>query len=135
MLLVVRALLMLAGLVFIVIGGSFLFYPVSQGSAFGLDAVGAQGLSSLRGDFTAYFWVTGIALVAGAWRKSGAVLLVPIAILGITFLVRALSLAIDGFYEGWAVPMAVEAATVLLALYARHLFGSGTRGLPSDAPI
>jgi len=135
MVLIVRALLMLAGLVFIVIGGSFLFYPLSQGSAFGLDAVGAQGLSSLRGDFTAYFWVTGSTLVIGAWRRNGNVLLVPIALLGITFLVRALSLSLDGFYEGWAGPMAVEAITVVLALIGRRVFRTTTRGLPSDAPL
>lgn len=135
MILVVRALLMIAGLVFVVIGGSFLFYPVSQGSSFGLDAVGARGLSSLRGDFTAYFWVTGCALIIGSWRRNGDILLVPAAILGLTFLIRALSLAIDGFYEGWALPMAVEAVTVMLALVGRRLLTVGARGLPSDAPI
>ncbi len=135
MVLFLRALLVLAGLFFVVIGGSFLFYPASQGGSFGLEPIGAQGMSSMRGDFTAYFWVTGCALIIGGWRKSGDILLVPIAILGITFLVRALSLAVDGFYEGWVMPMAVEAIAVALALLGWRTFASAARGLPSDAPL
>ena len=122
MVMIVRALLIVAGLFFVVIGGSFLVYPESQASGFGLDAVGAQGLSSLRGDFTAYFWVAGGALAIGGWRKRGDVLLVAAAILGITFLARALSLLLDGTYEGWALPMGIEAVCVALALGARRLF-------------
>lgn len=127
MVFVVRALLIVAGLFFIAIGGSFLVYPASQGSDFGLQAVDARGLSSLRGDFTAYFWVAGAGLVIGGWRKHRGALLVAIALLGITFLARALSLALDGFYEGWAMPMGVEAVTVALALAGWRLFAAQPR--------
>jgi len=122
MILIIRSLLVLAGLIFCVIGGSFLAYPLSQGGSFGLDAVGAQGLSSLRGDFTAYFWVTGGALIFGAWTKRGDILLVPALLLGITLAARALSLALDGFYEGWWLPMTIEALVVALALVGRRAF-------------
>ena len=125
--LIVRSLLILAGMIFCVIGGSFLAYPASPGGSFGLDTNGAQGLSSLRGDFTAYFWVTGGGLIYGAWAKRRDVLLIPGLLLGITFAARALSLALDGFYENWWQPMGVEALTIVLILVGRRAFAQ--RGL------
>jgi uncharacterized membrane protein (UPF0136 family) len=120
-----RAALFLAGLVFIVIGGSFLVDPSAMGGSFGLVPRGAQGLSSLRGDFFAYFAVAGGCLLVGAWKRRGDALLVAGAIFGLTFLARAYSLAVDGFYVGWVAPMGVEAVTVLLILVASRVLPSG----------
>ncbi|QUL37727.1 hypothetical protein [Erythrobacter sp. JK5] len=128
MILVMRAVLTLVGLVFILIGTSFLIDPAIQGGDFGLVAKGAQGLSTIRADFTAYFWVAGGTLVIGAWKRNGDLLLVAAALMGITLAVRGLSLALDGFYEGWTMPMAVEAFTVIVALF-------GSRVLPHSALV
>jgi hypothetical protein len=117
-----KAVLILAGLFFIGLGGIFLIDPVGQGSRFGLEALGAQGLSSIRGDMTAYFWVAGGALVIGAWKQKGDLLLVPAALLGITLAARGLSLGLDGFYEGWLAPMMVEAFVVIIALFGSRVF-------------
>ena len=91
-----RALLVLGGLFYIGLGTMFLINPVGQGADFGLAANGNQGLSTIRSDFTAIFWVTGGALVLRGWKERGPVLLVAAALMGIVFAVRAVSLALDG---------------------------------------
>ncbi|QIQ87868.1 DUF4345 family protein [Erythrobacter sp.] len=120
-----RAALFLAGLVFMIIGGSFLFDPAAMGGSFGLVPRGAQGMSSLRGDFFAYFVVAGACLIVGAWKRRGDALLVAGAIFGLTFLARAYSLITDGFYVNWVMPMGVEAVTVILILVASRILPSG----------
>jgi hypothetical protein len=121
-----RAALFLAGLTFVIIGGSFLLDPAAMGGSFGLVPRGAQGMSSLRGDFFAYFVVAGGCLLFGAWKRRGDALLVAGALFGLTFLARAYSLAVDGFYVGWVTPMGVEAVTVILILIASRVLPRGT---------
>ena len=43
------------------------------------------------------------------------------ALLGVVFVVRAISVVIDGTYEGWMMPMGVELLTTLLALAAARI--------------
>lgn len=114
--LVLRAAIGLLGLLFIGIGFGFLTDPVGMASDFGMAAAGNRGLSTIRGDFTAFFWVSGGAFVIGAWRENGSLLLVTAALMGIVLAARGLSLALDGTYAGWHEPMAVEALAVILAL-------------------
>lgn len=128
MVLILRAVLLLGGLVFVLIGGSFLFDPLGQGGDFGLEPRGNQGLSTIRADFAAFFGVSGGALIFGAWKQRGDMLLVAAALMGITLAGRAVSLALDGTYEGWQMPMAIEALTVVLALF-------GARVLPRPTTI
>lgn len=111
-----RIVLALLGALFLFIGANFLLDPVTMGDDFGLSAKGNGGLSTIRGDMTAFFWVSGGALLYGVWQRRGEVLYVTAALMGIVFCARCLSLALDGFYEGWAPPMAVEAVTVILCL-------------------
>lgn len=126
--LAVRAILLLGGGLFLLVGATFLLDPVTQGGDFGLMAKGARGLSTIRADFTAYFWVAGGTMIIGAWKRNGDFLLIAAVLMGITLVVRGLSLALDGFYPGWAMPMAVEAITVVVALY-------GSRVLPHSADL
>lgn len=128
MVLVVRGALMLVGLLFVALGATFLFDPVGQGGDFGLTAKGNQGLSTLRADFTAYFWIAGGSLALGAWKRNRTLLLVAAALMAITCAVRGLSLVLDGPYDGWSRPMAVEAFTVIIALF-------GSRTLPQTAAV
>ena len=123
MAMVLRGALVALGLLFVGIGGTFLFDPVGQGGDFGLTPNGNQGLSTIRADFTAFFWVSGGALILGAWKQRGDWLLVAAALMGITLAGRAVSLAMDGTYEGWPLPMAVEALTVMLAVAGNRMFG------------
>jgi hypothetical protein len=116
--LTLTALIFLLGLLDLFIGLSFLLDPVGSGAGFGLAASGAQGLSALRGDFTSFFCVTAFCMMWGAWRRNADLLLVPAALMGTVLLVRIFSLAVDGTYQGFALPMAVEALHVVLLVAA-----------------
>ena len=115
---VLTALIFLFGLFDLMIGLNFLFNPAETAVGFGISANGIQGLSTLRADFTSFFGVVAACMMIGAWRRNGDLLLVPAAIMGIAVSVRALSLAIDGTYPGWQVPMLVEALHVILLVAA-----------------
>jgi hypothetical protein len=120
-----RAALLLFGLLYLAIGAGFLFQPDQLGEAFGVSAAEAQGLSTMRADFTAFFWVLGGSLVWGGWRSRGDVLWVAAALIGIALSGRAFSLLTDGSYPGALQPMAVEALTLVLALVAARHFRRG----------
>jgi hypothetical protein len=120
-----RAALLLLGLLYLAIGTGFLFEPDRLGEAFGVAAAGTQGLSTMRADFTAFFWVLGGSLVWGGWRSRGDVLWVAAALIGIALAGRAFSLLTDGNYAGAPQPMVIEAVTLVLALVGARHFGRG----------
>ena len=124
--LILTAILLLGGIAFVLIGCGFLIQPESSAGGFGLVGSGAQGLSTLRADMTAFFVVGGGAMIWGAWQRNGELLLVPAALFAIAFTGRAVSLFADGFYEGWWTGMTVEALVVILSLWA-------SRALPHEA--
>jgi hypothetical protein len=116
--LVLTALIFLFGLFDLFMGLNFLINPAQTAPGFGLSPLGAQGLSSLRADFTAFFGVVAVSMMWGAWRRNFDLLLVPVALMGTAVVVRAFSLMIDGPYPGFAVPMAIEALHVALLVTA-----------------
>jgi Domain of unknown function (DUF4345) len=116
--LILTALIFLFGLFDLFMGLNFLLNPNETASGFGLTAMNTQGLSSLRADFTAFFGVVAVCMMIGAWRRNADLLLVPAALMGTAVVVRALSLAWDGTYPGWQVPMVVEALHVALLIAA-----------------
>ena len=130
MVLLLRAVLLLGGLVFIIMGGSFLIDPMGQGGSFGLEPRGNQGLSTIRADFPAFFVVSGGALIIGAWRQRGELLLITAVLMGIALTGRAISLVLDGTYDGWPIPMAVETLTVVLALIGTRILPRPTTSVP-----
>lgn len=117
-----RIVLSLLALMYLWLGMGFLINPVVSGAEFGLEAAGEQGLASIRGDMTAFFWVSGASLLIGAWRSNPTLLYVAAALMGIVFMGRALSAFVDGTYPLWYAPMIVEAATVIFALVGTRVF-------------
>jgi hypothetical protein len=125
--LILTALIFAGGLASLIIGLSFLVMPHSLIDGFGLSPQGPAGVSTIRADFTAFFAVAGAAMLYGAWKRSGEVLLVPVGLFGIAFVGRTISVFVDGSYTGVAMPMIVEAATTILCL-------AGWRLLPHEPP-
>lgn len=115
---VLTALVFLFGLFDLFMGLNFLINPNETASGFGLTAASTQGFSTLRADFTAFFGVVAACMMIGAWRRNADLLLVPAALMGTAVAVRALSLAWDGSYTGWHVPMLVEISHVVLLIAA-----------------
>jgi hypothetical protein len=121
--LVLTALIFVEGLLFLVLGLEFLLTPASAAGGFGLSANGPMGLAVLRADFPALFFVGGGAMIWGAWKRNGDLLLIPALLFGIALLGRCVSLAVDGAADAFWFPMLVEATAVLLTLV-------GSRVLP-----
>lgn len=116
--LILTALVFLVGLFDLFMGLNFLFNPVQTAAGFGLAPTGTNGLSTLRADFMAFFGVVAACMMIGAWRRNADLLLVPAALMATAVTVRAISLALDGSYPGFFVPMAVELAHVALLVAA-----------------
>jgi hypothetical protein len=123
---VLTALAMIGGIVFTLIGLGFLFDPQGSAAGFGLIADGAPGLSTLRADMTAFFVVSGLCMIWGAWKRNGELLLVPAALFGVAFTGRLVSAIADGATPGFWLPMLIEAAVVAITLL-------GSRHLPHEA--
>jgi hypothetical protein len=116
--LILTALLFLFGLFNLMLGIGFFLDPIGLGTQFNLSPAGVGGIAVLRADFTAFFLVAGGCQLWGGWRRNGDLLLVPALLFGLAFSGRAASAVIDGVAPGFAMPMAVEAAQVILALAA-----------------
>lgn len=124
MAIILRVSLFLLGVLYLVIGFGFLTDPVGSGANFGIVPIteaGAQGMASIRGDFTSFFWVIAGCLIIGGWKANATLLHVGAALVGIVFVVRGASAVIDGTYEGWMTPMAVELLTVAAAFAAARV--------------
>jgi hypothetical protein len=121
--LILTALIFVQGLFFLLMGINFLVMPASAGASFGLTPDVPAGLAVLRADFPALFFVGGGAMIWGAWRRSGDLLLVPAAIFGIALFGRLVSIFADGTAPGFWFPMLAEATAVILSLV-------GSRVLP-----
>lgn len=121
MVLAVRLVLSLLGLLYLYMGFGFLTDPVGAGGDFGVTAAGPQGLASIRGDFTAFFWVLSGSLLLGAWRGNVTLHYVAAALAGIVLAGRALGVMLDGPYDQWFVPMIVEGVTVIAALIGARM--------------
>ncbi|ANY21429.1 hypothetical protein A6F68_02949 [Tsuneonella dongtanensis] len=119
--LILTALIFAQGLMFLVLGLNFLLMPASAATGFGLSPDGAAGLAVLRADFPALFFVGGGAMIWGAWKRNGDLLLVPAAIFGIALFGRLISIFADGTAPGFWFPMLVEAAAVILSLIASRV--------------
>ena len=116
--LALTALIFLFGMFDLFMGLNFLINPVVTAAGFGLQPIGTQELSTLRADFTAFFGVVAVCMMIGAWRRNADLLLVPAAVMGTAVVVRAISLALDGQYPGWQIPMAVELIHVVVLVAA-----------------
>lgn len=119
--LILTALIFLGGLMFVFIGADFLFRPEDAATGFGMEATTLTGLAAIRGDMTAFFAITGLSMLYGAWQRNGDILLIPAFMLGVALIGRSLTLVTHGSEDGFFVPMAVEAVFVILCLLASRI--------------
>ena len=116
-----RAILVLGGLLLGFMGLGFLVDPTSSGADFGISAAGAHGLTSIRSDFTAFFVVGGACLIWGALAQRRDPLIIGGALMLVTLASRLVSLSINGSFEGYITPMAVELVLGVAALLGARL--------------
>lgn len=120
---ILSAILLVLAILDLVLGTSFLVDPASGATDFGLAIATPHGESTLRGDMTAFFYVTAFSLAWGAWRRRAEVLLPALGLFGIAFTGRFINVIVQGPYDGWMVPMSVEAFHCLVIIVAMRAWG------------
>lgn len=120
---VMRVIIGLIGLFNVMIGLGFLLNPAQLAGQFFLSPIGSQGLATLRADFPGFFITGGVFALAGALKKDGTALLVPLLLLTIAIIGRAVSLALDGAAPTAYPPMVFEAVMIAALVLARRSFG------------
>lgn len=121
MVLIMRIVILVAGLFMALNGFGFLFDPAVSGERFGLSAIDSSGLAAMRADMSAFFLVAGGAIVWGAWRQHGDIMLIPAALFAIALTGRIISVVADGTVDGFWLPMLVEAGLTILLLFASRI--------------
>lgn len=119
--LILTALIFVGGLFMILFALGFLFQPAETGASLGIAATNALGKAAIRADMTAFFGVTGITMLWGAWKRSGDILLVPALAMLLALMGRLVALATDGGFDGVAIPMLAEGALLALLVLARNM--------------
>lgn len=113
------------GLAFIGVG--FLLAPAPLAAAFYIEAIGSQGLASIRADFGGFFIGGGVFAVIGAWTRQARPLLVPLLMLCVALFGRLLSLIFDGMGPAALPPMIAEAVMIGLLWLGWREFGKPQR--------
>ncbi len=121
--LVLTAVIFLGGMLFTYLGLSFLIQPEAAGADLGISALSNSGIGAIRGDMTAFFMITGLAMLYGSWKRNGDVLLIPVFMLGCALLGRTITFFVNGGEDGFFAPMLVEALFTIATLI-------GSRVLP-----
>lgn len=120
---ILSAILLLLAIFNLVMGTSFLVDPVAAGTTFGLEALTEHGNSTMRGDMTAFFYVSAISLAWGAWKRRGDVLLAAFGLFAIALTGRFVNLVANGPYDAWMVPVTVESLHVIAIIVAIRAWG------------
>ncbi|WP_209348758.1 DUF4345 family protein [Pontixanthobacter sp. CEM42] len=115
------AIIFLGGLLFCFLGLSFLIWPESQGADFGITATSNTGIGAIRGDMTAYFAITGLSMLYGAWKRNGDILLIPAFMLGVTLFGRIITMFVNGTDDEFFMPMIVEALFIVVTLLGSRI--------------
>ena len=116
MIMALRGLLIAGGGLLLFLGAGFLMDPVGSGADFGLVVETTHGITSTRADFTGYFVIGAGCLMWGAIARRRDPLVIGGALMLVTLAVRVVSLSIDGPFDGFVLPMIVEAVIGTLAL-------------------
>ena len=115
---VLTALVYLSGLLCLFLAAGFLIDPANSAAGLGIRADTPAALSTIRADFTAFFGLTGLAMLWGAWRRNGDLLIAPALVYATAFTGRTIDLIVNGAYPMWWQPMAVEAFWAVLLFAA-----------------
>ncbi|MDN3646527.1 DUF4345 family protein [Pontixanthobacter aestiaquae] len=115
------AIIFLGGLLFCFIGLGFLISPESQGADFGISATSNTGIGAIRGDMTAFFMISGLSMLYGAWKRNGDILLIPAFMMGCALLGRLITMFTHGTDDQFFQPMMVEAVIVVVTLLGSRI--------------
>jgi len=118
--LVLTALIYIVGLFDLMMGVNFFIDPqaAAAGAGFSVAPINPTGLATIRADMTAFFVVSGLAMMWGAWRRNADLLVVPAGLFGMAMVIRILTALTVGPGPDYLLPIAVEAVHFVLLLAA-----------------
>jgi len=116
MIMVVRALVGVAGVLAVLVALGFWFRPDTLAAEFAISPQGALGYATLRADLAALFGGVGALAIAAALRNSAYLLTAPLLLLALGLCGRLLTIALAGYEPSMLQPMIVE--VVLITLFA-----------------
>lgn len=125
MIVALRTGLALGGLLLVFMAFGFLTDTVGASADFGITAEGAHAITSLRADMTAFFGVGGACFLWGAWARRSDPLIIGAALMLTALIARTASLSINGSFEGYPTPMAVELLLGVLGLIGARVLPKG----------
>lgn len=120
---VLRILAGLAGLLALLVAARLWMAPAETASQLGVSAAGGLGLATIRADMGGFFAAGGLFALVAAIKGRGALLIVPVVLIGLALAGRLVSVAASGFVEDMGPPMGIEAVLLLI-------FAAGWRLLP-----
>lgn len=91
-----RTVVIILGAIFTFLGIQWLLMPGSAAAGLGMSLLDGLGRSTQVGDFTAFFLVLGVGILAGAAPGHARRLYFPAALLGCAALFRTLAWAVHG---------------------------------------
>jgi hypothetical protein len=94
----------LLGILFIALGVGFLLDPAQAASRLGVGPLGPLGLSTLRGDFFAFFGAGGLLSAIAAIRKDARLLTAPLLLIAMALAGRLVTVVASGFDAAMAPP-------------------------------
>jgi hypothetical protein len=108
------------GLFDLMLGITFFLNPQvsAAGAGFSIAPLNLTGLATIRADMTAFFLVSGVAMMWGAWRRNADLLVVPTALFGVALAIRVLTALTMGTGPQYLLPIIVEAVHFVLLLAA-----------------
>jgi hypothetical protein len=116
MTMVLRGVVGIVGLLGILIAARIWMAPTEFAAQLGVEPAGPLGLATIRADMAGFFGGAGAFALFAAFKGRGGLLVAPLLLIGIALAGRLLTVALDGFTQEMASPMAIEA--VLLVVFA-----------------
>lgn len=113
---VLRVLVGVAGLLALLVAARIWMAPAETAAQLGVAASGPLGLATIRADMGGFFAAGGVFAMMAAIQGRGALLVAPVALIGLALAGRIVTVALNGYTADMGPPMAIEA--VLLVLFA-----------------
>jgi hypothetical protein len=116
---IARVLVGVLGLAGVLIALRIWMAPADVAAQLGVGPLSSLGLATIRADMAGFFGAAGAFALFAAIRNRGAFLLAPLVLVGIALTGRVLTVALNGYSEDMAPPMAIEVVLLVVLGFGR----------------
>jgi hypothetical protein len=116
----IRIAVLITGAALLLGGLAALVNPAAVAGQLGVAAANHLGAATLRGDLFGFFFTAGAFGLAGGIRRNGALLTVPMMLIGLALCGRIVALFVTPFEQALVPPMVAEA--IMVSVFAAGRF-------------